>query len=209
MNIYSYLIIVLSVAVGLIGFCFVMCIAARHWIWPGELPPPYVGSLISASGTILAATIAWAIADHNIQVQRERDRVEFDRRLRQERDASFDRVAELFDRADEVARLLGDFLDQFPNSAADDSDFDHSVAVRLQAVTIPTLGIEGAQQPVHLLNDISNVLKGLQEQKSRYSSLAANALIRTPAMRELEGQIGQSIQRLRTLATLIDDKKRK
>jgi len=59
-----YILIEGSVLLGLVIFVLLMCLIAKRLIWPNEpLHPSFVGSLLSSSGTIFAASMAWMIAD--------------------------------------------------------------------------------------------------------------------------------------------------
>ncbi len=80
---WRYLLIELAVLAALIGFVALMCqVVAKRLIWPGEpLSHSFVGSLLSAAGTIFAASIAWVIADQNLDYQQRAAQAEDSRRI--------------------------------------------------------------------------------------------------------------------------------
>jgi hypothetical protein len=99
-----YILIETTVVSTLIVSVLIMCAVAKRVIWPKEpLHPSFVGSLISASGTIFAASLAWLIADNSVNFQVSlRESARYEQRVKDVNDNLY------------AAALIDAYLSDFP-----------------------------------------------------------------------------------------------
>jgi hypothetical protein len=131
-----YVTIAAAVLALLVIFVISMCQLARRFIWPGEpLQASFVGSLIGASGTIFAATIAWAIADNNMALQQVL--------------AELARETQRARAMEEVGRHLDGLLAIFPSNIP-----EGELVNRVSNANLGILPTAGVPTPSPLINDI-------------------------------------------------------
>jgi hypothetical protein len=193
-----YLPVEAVVLTTLTGFIFLMCYISKKIIWPGEpLHPSFVGSLVSASGTIFAASIAWTIADYNLETQRARDAIEMQRRseegsLTTVRSSIKDLTALM-----EIHRIIEKFLGNFSKQ-----DTNRDIAARLQTLTIPSIpsvSFSDFMPPTALIDDIAHAFAELAEQKKHLSDVNQTSLLRIEPIPTIESQTAATIGTLRKL----------
>jgi Na+-transporting methylmalonyl-CoA/oxaloacetate decarboxylase gamma subunit len=188
-----YILIEAGVLSFLIAFVALMCQVAKRFVWPGEpLHPSFVGSLLSASGTIFAASIAWAIADHSIEYQKAnaadqaRERVIADQK----------RERELIDSATEFGRIIDKFLARFPPT--------FSVAEFPEALKFADL----PRAPLILQMPASSLITQINEVEFELGSLQQQVSGQLISVPDRDEKIAASIAKLRVLhQRLMDDAK--
>jgi Na+-transporting methylmalonyl-CoA/oxaloacetate decarboxylase gamma subunit len=184
-----YILIEIGVLAFLIVFVTLMSQLAKRVLWPGEpLHPSFVGSLLSASGTIFAASIAWAIADHSIEFQKNIAATQAEERLKADRRQE----RALIESATDLASLLTNFLTKFPQ--------DHPESY-------PDI-LKSAQVPASVL--ISNVersslVKEIQETLYDLDVLKQYAMGRFTGVDNVNERIVAGVAKLRTLHQRLAD----
>jgi len=187
-----YIFIEVCVLSFLTVFVTLMCQVAKRLVWPGEpLHPSFVGSLLSMSGTIFAASIAWAIADHSIEFQKTaaaeqaRQRVILDQK----------RERELIDSATEFGRMIDSFLERFPAAFA---VAQYPEALKFANLPQVPLTLQPVSPLAKQIREVLFELSGLQQQVSGH-------LISQP---DRDEKIMASVAQLRTLhQRLMEDAK--
>jgi hypothetical protein len=185
----------------LTSFVFLMCYISKKFIWPGDpLHPSFVGSLVSASGTIFAASIAWTIADYNLETQRARDGVETQRRNREESIAIFRTAMRDFTALAEINRIIDKFLASFP-----DQGTNREIAARLQMLTIPIIPLGSLSDRIQpQVDDVVHAFAELTEQKKHLAEVNQTSLLRVEPIPTIEAQTAATVGTLRKLHDQLD-----
>jgi hypothetical protein len=141
-----YILIAVVVLASLTGFIALMCLVARRLIWPNEsLHPSFVGSLIGASGTIFAATIAWMISDNNIAFQK----TVATEQARQQLVVQRGQQQRALEAMEEVGRYLDGLLANFDGVPA-----DRLARYFVYNFALKEIPLAGVPAPSPLINDI-------------------------------------------------------
>jgi hypothetical protein len=207
---WKYLLIELAVLVALVGFVTLMCqVVAKRLIWPGEpLQASFVGSLLSSSGTIFAASIAWAIADHSIYLHTHETFLQKAEATAEATNQWVQRFILETSRLEVIERQLINLLTNFPLDQS-----DHDAAAKLEPAVIPVIDKNGFAAPIPIVEEITDYFAQLASEQRRYSR-APKALIQIKPISEvpqIEAEIGKTITKLRgsadTLAGLIKSRR--
>jgi hypothetical protein len=193
-----YLPVEAVVLATLTSFVFLMCYISKKFIWPGDpLHPSFVGSLVSASGTIFAASIAWTIADYNLETQRARDAIEMQRRNEEGLRTTFRSSVKDLAALMEINRITEKFLGNFSKQ-----DTNRDIAARLQTLTIPAIpsvSFSDFIPPTALIDDIAHAFAELAEQKKHLADVNQTNLLRIEPIPTIESQTAATIGTLRKL----------
>jgi hypothetical protein len=181
----NYIVWELSIAVILIGFVFGMCGLAKRWLWPKKpVHPSFVGSLIGASGTIFAASVAWSAANYTVDNQRQQARQsEIKAKLAAEQRET-ENLQELWNNTNRLMYV-------FPTTAS-----AAEMAMTLTGIAVPTVQQGLFSYPTENVNELAIHLRLLEGTQQRYWQTYRTE---KEASLEIEGRIPAILNGIRAI----------